>query len=212
MRGRILLLTALAAVVPVGRAAAAGDPIMPLSAVHQGMQCTGYSVFRGTAVEPFPVEILDVVGQSVSGEAATRLLVRASGPKVDDTGIGAGFSGSPIYCPMPDGTLANAGAISETIGAYDGKTVLATPTEQIVGTPVDAPVAPAARVAPSHRAGTLARTATAVRDARLLARAKPLAAPLTVAGAPRPGSPAPPPGPGPPGAGPPPPAPPPPAG
>src|SRR3954467_3061374 len=116
MRGRILLAAVLAALVPSGRAAAAGDPIMPLSEVRPGMQCTGYSVFRGTAVEPFPVEVIDVVGQSESGEGAPRLLVRASGDKVDATGIAAGFSGSPIYCPRADGTMANIGAISETIG------------------------------------------------------------------------------------------------
>src|SRR4051794_31787069 len=176
MRGRLVLVTVLAALVPCGRAAAAGDPIMPLSQVRAGMQCTGYSVFRGTTVEPFAVEILDVVGQSVSGVSATRLLVRASGPNVDPTGLGAGFSGSPIYCPLPDGTMANAGAVSETIGAYDGKTVLATPIEQIIGTPVDAPTSRTPRsVAPAH-------SPKAARDARILAKAKPLAAPLTVGG------------------------------
>src|SRR4051795_11973122 len=139
MRGRTLLATVLAALVPAAPAAGAGDPVMPLSEVHPGLQCTGYTVFRGTAVEPFPVEVLDVVGQATSGETAARILVRASGPKVDATGVAAGFSGSPIYCPRPDGTMANAGAISETIGDFTGNVVFATPIEQILGTPVDAP-------------------------------------------------------------------------
>src|SRR3712207_2570175 len=116
MRGRILLVTVLAAALLPAGPAAAGDPIMPLGEVRPGMQCTGYSVFRGTAVEPFGVEILDVVGQNVSGGTATRILVRVSGGKVEATGVGPGFSGSPIYCPRADGTAANAGAISETIG------------------------------------------------------------------------------------------------
>src|SRR4051812_2055353 len=175
MRGRILLLAVLAALVPASSVAAAGDPIMPLSEVRPGMQCTGYTVFRGTTVEPFPVEVLDVVGESASGEAAARMLVRASGEKVDATGVAAGFSGSPIYCPMPDGTMANAGAISETIGDFSGNVVFATPIEQILGTPVDAPKAGAPR---PRRAGLLGTSA----DAALLARARPLAAPLSVRG------------------------------
>src|SRR4051812_36519204 len=170
MRGRILLLAVLAALVPASSVAAAGDPIMPLSEVRPGMQCTGYTVFRGTTVEPFPVEVLDVVGESASGEAAARMLVRASGEKVDATGVAAGFSGSPIYCPRADGTMANAGAISETIGDFSGNVVFATPIEQILGTPVDAP-----------RARSAVRRTTAA-DRALLARARPLAAPLSVRG------------------------------
>src|SRR3712207_3700510 len=105
-----LLLAVAAALGSAGTATAAGDPIMPLSEVRQGMQCTGYSVFRGTQVESFDVEVLDVVGQAFTGTSSPRLMVRASGGSVEKTGIGPGFSGSPIYCPRPDGTLANAGA------------------------------------------------------------------------------------------------------
>jgi len=76
----------------------AGDPIMPLSQVHAGMACTGYSVVQGTTISSFDVEVLEVAG----GEATSgggRILFRVSGPAVDATGIGPGFSGSPIYCP-----------------------------------------------------------------------------------------------------------------
>ncbi|MGI8623170.1 MAG: hypothetical protein ACR2NB_06710 [Solirubrobacteraceae bacterium] len=170
MRARTLgVIAGLAALGPAASALAAGDPIMPLRDVRPGMRCTGYSVFRGQAVEPFDVEIQDVLGQETTGSADPRLLVRVSGETVDVTGIGPGFSGSPIYCPAADGTMENAGAISETIGEYGGKTVLATPIEQILGTPVDAP-----RAAPD---GAKRR-----RDAALMARARPLAAPITVSG------------------------------
>src|SRR3954470_137770 len=170
MRGRILLLAVLAALVPASSAAAARDPILSLSDVRTGMQCTGYTVFRGTTVEPFPVEVLDVVGESASGAAPARMLVLASGEKVDAPGVAAGFSGSHIYCPRADGTMANAGAISETIGDFTGNVVFATPIEEILGTPVVAPRAPRGRAL-----GTAAHRA-------LLARARPLAAPLTVRG------------------------------
>ena len=47
--------------------------------------------------------------------------MRVSGPAVDATGLGPGFSGSPILCPGADGVARNIGAISETIGEYGGR-------------------------------------------------------------------------------------------
>lgn len=135
---------------------------MPLSQLRSGMQCTAYSVIRGTEVTSFDVEILDVVSGDSSANEGPRILVRVSGPAVDATGIGPGFSGSPIYCDNGDGTPRNAGAISESIGEYGGKVVLATPIEEILGNPPDAP---AAKPLSAH-AG----------------RVRPLAAPLTVSG------------------------------
>jgi len=163
MRARLLATTVAALLLPA-TPAAAGDPIMPLSQVRSGMQCTGYSVVHGTEISSFGVEILDVIDGDASGQGP-RLLVRVSGPAVDGTGVGPGFSGSPIYCRDEQGTDRNAGAISESLGEYGGDVVLATPIEAILGTPVDAPTARASR-----------------RDRALMARAKPLATPLTVTG------------------------------
>src|SRR4051795_4339859 len=137
-----LLAVAAGAVLIAGAApgvARAGDPIMPLSQLHPGMRCTGYSVIRGTAITSFDVEIIDVVSGDASANDGPRILVRLSGPVVDETGVGPGFSGSPIYCPDGAGTARNAGAISESIGAYAGKTVLVTPIEEILANPADAP-------------------------------------------------------------------------
>ena len=95
---RILPLAAAVAALLVPAAPAfAGDPTMPLWQVHAGMQCTGYSVIQGTTISPFDVQVLDVA----AGEAAGigNILIAVSGPAVDATGIGPGFSGSPIYCP-----------------------------------------------------------------------------------------------------------------
>jgi hypothetical protein len=86
--------------------ALAADPIMPLDQVQRGMQCEGRSVIRGTDVESFAVEILDVIGAGADGHPA--ILIRASGPAVAETGLGPGFSGSPIYCPDGEGTIRNA--------------------------------------------------------------------------------------------------------
>ena len=156
MRAR-LLAAALASALIAGGApgeARAGDPILPLAELRAGMQCTSYSVIRGTEVTSFGAEILDVVSGDQSNNDGPRILVRVFGEAVDETGVGPGFSGSPIYC---DGR--NAGAISESIGEFGGKVVLATPIEEILGNP---PEAPGARPAP--------------------ARSRELASPLTVSG------------------------------
>src|SRR3954469_3964599 len=141
---RILpLAAAVAAVLASAGPAFAGDPIMPLSDVHAGMHCTGYSVIHGTDISPFGVDVLDVAdGDAVS--VPPRILVQVSGPAVDATGIGPGFSGSPIYCTDSLGVSRNIGAISESIGEYGGRTALATPIESILATPLDPPGKPAA--------------------------------------------------------------------
>ncbi len=167
MRARLMGMgVGLAVALPAGTAMAAA-PVMPLKDVRAGMKCTAYSVFKGQAIEPFDVDVLDVVGQASNGESAPRILIRVSGERVKDTGVGPGFSGSPIFCPTADGTLANAGAISETIGEYGGFTVLATPIEQILATPVTAPTA---------------KTRLSPRDRWILRNAKPISSPLTLGG------------------------------
>jgi hypothetical protein len=171
MRLRALLAATVAASLIPAAPALAGDPNMPLSQVRAGMQCTGYSVVRGTTISSFAVEVVDVV-DSEPGTDGARIIVTASGPAVDATGIGPGFSGSPIYCPDGRGVQRNIGAISESIGDYGGKTVLATPLEIMLANPVDPPLPPNARSA---------RARAAIR--RMHAEGiRPLAAPLTISG------------------------------
>jgi hypothetical protein len=157
------LLPALAFAAP----AQAADPIMPLSSVRSGMHCTGLTVVRGTTVSQFDVEVLDVITGDPA-ESGPRILIRVSGPAVDASGIAAGFSGSPVMCPDSGGTMRNAGAISEGVGAYGNDVGLATPIEEMLG---ERPAA--------------ARSAR--RDPRLLRSGRPLAVPLSVSGlSPRP--------------------------
>ncbi len=170
MRARLIALTIAAVLLPA-TPAAAGDPIMPLSQVRSGMQCMGYSVVRGTEISSFDVEILEVIDGDASGQGP-RLLVRVSGPAVDGTGVGPGFSGSPIYCQDEQGTARNAGAISESLGEFGGDVVLATPIEAVLGAQIDAP---ASRGEPASASRN--RRHRAIRS-----RARPLATPLTVSG------------------------------
>src|SRR4051794_6039240 len=163
---------AAALLVPAGPALAAGDPIMPLWQVHAGMRCTGYSVIHGTDISSFEVDVVEVTG----GEAQAgggKILIEVSGPAVDGTGVGPGFSGSPIYCPDGAGVSRVIGAISESVNAYGGKEALATPIESILGTPVDVPGKPSA-------AATMVKPSPRMRAA--LASARPMVAPLTVSG------------------------------
>jgi hypothetical protein len=154
---RRLLLAALAVALVAPASATAADPIMPLSDVQPGMQCTGLSVVRGLEISSFAVEVVDVIDRGRAGVA--RIIVRVSGPAVDATGIGPGFSGSPIYCPDADGVMRNIGAIADAIGEYGGHTVLATPIEAVLAQP------------------TLPPAAT-----RTIIGARPLAGPLTISG------------------------------
>ena len=154
--------TVLLSLLLAGTAAAAGDPMLPLDQVRGGMACTAYSVVKGTAISAFDVTVEDVVAGDPASRAP-RILVRVSGPAVAATGVGPGFSGSPIYCPGPDGTSAVIGAISESVGEYGNAVALATPIEAIVGESVEPPAA--ARSAPA-----------------LLRSARPLATPMSIGG------------------------------
>ncbi|HEU0020012.1 MAG TPA: hypothetical protein VFQ14_06955 [Thermoleophilaceae bacterium] len=162
MRVRLTTITALlvSAVVPATTSAA--EPIMKLSDVRAGMQCRSLSTIRGTTPSEFQIDVIDVLRGDPEAIGA-RILFRASGAAVDATGIGPGFSGSPIYCPDGAGVGRVAGAISEGIGQYGNHVALATPIEEVLG------VRPAA--APQARKAT-----------RLLRSARPLATPLTVSG------------------------------
>jgi hypothetical protein len=157
---RLLVAAGIALALFPGPAAAA-DPIMPLEQVQRGMQCEGRSVLRGTEISSFDAEILDVIAPGPQGGAA--ILFRASGPAVADTGLGPGFSGSPIYCPDGEGTARNAGAVMAGVDDYGNDVAIATPIEDVLGMPA---------AAPSH-----ARRATPAER-----RARPWALPLTLSG------------------------------
>ena len=157
---RLTFAAAVAALLVPAAPAFAGDPIMPLSQVQAGMRCTGYSVIQGTTISSFDVQVLDVAAGEAAGVG--NILVQVSGPAVDETGIGPGFSGSPIYCPDAAGVQRNIGAISQSVNEYGGKVALATSIEAILGTPVDVP----RRKTGSRKAKKSARTAGAAASAR----------------------------------------------
>ncbi len=119
MRARSLLVRwgaaiALAALVAAGALQAKGlPPVMPVTEVKAGMTGYGLTTLEPGKVQRFPVEVLGVMrGWYPKGHL---VLVRLSGPVIDEAGTVAGMSGSPIY--VEDklvGALAYSWSFSKT--------------------------------------------------------------------------------------------------
>lgn len=90
---RKLVLAAAIAVLAASAASAAER--MPLSDVKKGMKGYGLTVFEGTQIEKFDVEILGVL-QNI-GPEQNLILARVDSPVVRRAGIIAGMSGSPVF-------------------------------------------------------------------------------------------------------------------
>ena len=89
--------------------AAVGQPVefYPLERVQPGQKGFAKTVFEGTDVETFGVEILGVLRNT--GPKRHIILARLGGERIDRTGVFAGMSGSPVYL---DGKLVGAIAYS----------------------------------------------------------------------------------------------------
>lgn len=82
---------------------AGGAEYITVPEIRPGMKGTGRTVFHGSRVEEFDVEVLGVLRRYQPGRDL--ILVRASGGPLAHTGIIAGMSGSPVYI---EGRLAGA--------------------------------------------------------------------------------------------------------
>ena len=80
--------------------------IFPLSEIRPGLKGVGRSVFEGSKIEEFQVDVLGVL-KNISPRQSV-ILARLSGGQVERTGVLAGMSGSPVYI---DGRLAGAVAL-----------------------------------------------------------------------------------------------------
>lgn len=91
----------------VASALDAAPAIFPLKDVRAGQHGIGRTVFAGTRVEDFQVEILGVLDNI--GPRQSIILARLSGGPLANTGVMQGMSGSPVYI---DGKLVGAVALS----------------------------------------------------------------------------------------------------
>ena len=92
--------------------AANGPTIFPLRDVKPGMKGVAYTIFEGDQIEPVDLEVIGVLDNAV-GPKQDVVLVRLLGDKVQQTGVVAGMSGSPVYI---DGKLL--GALALKLGTF----------------------------------------------------------------------------------------------
>ncbi|MHA2644282.1 MAG: SpoIVB peptidase S55 domain-containing protein [bacterium JZ-2024 1] len=104
---------------------AGATDIMPLTEVEVGMKGYALTVFQGTQIEEFPVEVVAIYPNFIPKKDI--FLIRLGG-KAEFTGVVAGMSGSPVYL---EGRLAGAIAYSFMIF---GKEPIAgvTPIEEML--------------------------------------------------------------------------------
>lgn len=105
---RFLCTLLLALICPWGVAAQSPNTelegtLLPLAEVRPGQRGYGLSVFAGQEKEQFEVEVLGVWSQVAPDTSF--ILARLSGMGLEESGVIAGMSGSPIYL---DGRLAGA--------------------------------------------------------------------------------------------------------
>jgi len=95
------------AVLTLAAALSAQTPFFPLKDLKPGMRGTGRTVFSGSRIDEFQVEILGVL-ENV-GPKESLILARLSGGPLEHTGVMQGMSGSPVYI---DGELVGAVAMA----------------------------------------------------------------------------------------------------
>jgi hypothetical protein len=124
------LRTFVAAALAIGllyAAPAAQTTFLPLDEVKPGMIGVGRTVFAGTKLEDFKVEVLGIM-RNVLAPKRNLILARLEGGPLAKTGVIAGMSGSPVYV---DGKLM--GAVSYSLGQFSTEAIAGiTPIAEMV--------------------------------------------------------------------------------
>ncbi len=99
---------------------------MPISEIRPGMEGIGKTVFYGTEIETFQVDIIDIV--KGEGGIANFILAYLSGERIEKSGgISEGMSGSPVYI---NGRLI--GAVSYAWEMSEHNLCLITPIQEML--------------------------------------------------------------------------------
>lgn len=102
------------------------DLFMPVSEIKPGMKGIGKTVFHGTQIETFQVDIIDIV--KGEGGISHFILANLSGDKIKEGGgISEGMSGSPVYI---DDRLI--GAVSYAWEMSEHNLCLVTPIQEML--------------------------------------------------------------------------------
>ena len=91
---------------------------MSVDDIQRGMRGVGRTVFQGTRIDTFGVEVLGVL-HNVFGPKSDMILARLSGGPMAQTGVIAGMSGSPVY--IDERLKANSSAQSATVLVHSQK-------------------------------------------------------------------------------------------
>lgn len=113
---------------------------LPVADIQPGMRGTAYTIFEGDQIDKIDLEVIGVLHNAI-GPKLDVILVRLLGDKVQQTGVVAGMSGSPVYI---DGKLVGALALklgSFTKEAIAGVTPIADMMEIEQAPPTSAPKA-----------------------------------------------------------------------
>jgi len=137
MKKLTAILTFLcASIVMTGQGAQTGR-FMSVDEVRAGMKGVGRTVFEGTAIEEFQVEIMGVL-KNVQPKQDL-ILARLSGGPLEKTGVIQGMSGSPVYIngrllgavafsfPYAKDPIAGIQPIAQMLDLLDRRTPAATP-------------------------------------------------------------------------------------
>ena len=109
-------------------------PMFPLEDLKPGLKGVGYSVVRGTKVEQFNAEVLELIPDAGFDGGPLVLMKFSGGPVEFSDGIGQGYSGSPVY--INDMLL---GAISTGMPFTDTHIAGVTPIQSMLPALPDAP-------------------------------------------------------------------------
>ena len=109
--------------IPLWASSENQEEFILINDIHSGMKGVGKTVFAGTKIEEFGVEVIDIIHGT--GITYPYILVRLSGDRIENNGgISAGMSGSPVYF---NGKLA--GAISHAWEMSEHNLCLITPID-----------------------------------------------------------------------------------
>jgi hypothetical protein len=123
----VFLLTGARPARAADTPAANAPATFPLSDIKPGMHGVAYTIFQGDQVEKIDLEVIGVLHNAI-GPKLDVILVRLLGDKVQQSGVVAGMSGSPVYF---DGKLA--GALALKLGTFTREAIAGvTPIDDMI--------------------------------------------------------------------------------
>ena len=134
MRTKLSLVILLSALILFGSTSVyigvgqTSTPILPFSQVQPGMKGIGKTVVRGTTIEDFFIEVIDVIeGPQLLNSF---ILIKAAGRAIEESGgIAQGMSGSPVFV---DGKLIGAISMAAAWAVPQDALALVTPIESML--------------------------------------------------------------------------------